>query len=180
MPQVVAVVGGTGQQGGSVARALARHEDFVVRALTRDPGSPKALALKTECPNIHLVKADLDNKSSLVEALKGAYGCFVVTATPYGTPVESWRDVEYRHGKNIADACADVKVSHVIMSTMDPKIATLNVACPEILTKLEIFEYMKNLGLPVTGVMMGFYFENLMTVFKPKRIKPRQWGFGKY
>jgi len=47
------VIGATGQQGGSVVRALQAGGQFKVRALTRDPDKHRGLADE-------VVKADLD------------------------------------------------------------------------------------------------------------------------
>ena len=70
--KLIAVVGATGQQGGSVVRALQAQGQFTVRALTRDPGKHRDLADE-------VVAADLDRPETLEAAFTGAYGVFVVT-----------------------------------------------------------------------------------------------------
>eukprot|EP00918_Siedleckia_nematoides_P067639 GHVU01147191.1.p1 GENE.GHVU01147191.1~~GHVU01147191.1.p1 ORF type:complete len:277 (-),score=31.16 GHVU01147191.1:318-1148(-) len=177
MAKVIAVIGASGQQGGSVARALSKDPDVKVRAVVRNPADAQTQALKKECPKIALARADLNNKDSLMRALEGANGCFVVTATPYGDPVETWHDTELKMGKNIIDACKEANISHIVLSTVTPGIKQLQVACTELDTKVEIFEYAKSVGLSVTGVMMGFYYENILTYFKPQKRNSSEWGF---
>lgn len=68
MLKTVAVIGATGQQGGSVARILLASKKWNVRAITRsaDSQAAKALAkLGTE-----IVVADVTNEASLVEAFR--------------------------------------------------------------------------------------------------------------
>lgn len=52
MSKVLTVFGATGAQGGSVARAVLKHpqlsKEYKIRAVTRDPTKPKAMALKAE------------------------------------------------------------------------------------------------------------------------------------
>lgn len=50
--KIIAVVGATGAQGGSLARAFLNDKDspFAVRALTRDVKSDKAKALRPWVP----------------------------------------------------------------------------------------------------------------------------------
>jgi uncharacterized protein YbjT (DUF2867 family) len=81
----ILVVGATGQQGGSVARALLR-KGFNVRAFTRSTQSEKALALAAL--GAELVPGDLTDPVSLAEGLKGADGVFGVT-TPYEAGIEA-------------------------------------------------------------------------------------------
>ena len=40
---VIVVTGATGQQGGSVVKFLLEDDGFRIRAVTRNPDSPKAL-----------------------------------------------------------------------------------------------------------------------------------------
>lgn len=44
-PRVILIVGATGQQGGSVLRAMKGDENFVIKAATRNPESEKAQEL---------------------------------------------------------------------------------------------------------------------------------------
>ncbi|MGB2958318.1 MAG: SDR family NAD(P)-dependent oxidoreductase, partial [Bacteroidota bacterium] len=74
----VLVTGATGQQGGSTARELLA-KGFAVRAMTRNPGSEKAAALGKL--GAEVVKGDLDDRSSLEEAVKGVWGAFAVQNT---------------------------------------------------------------------------------------------------
>jgi len=52
--KVIAVVGGTGAQGGGLIRAILADPsgEFAARALTRDPNSEKAKALKKWVPRL--------------------------------------------------------------------------------------------------------------------------------
>ncbi|XP_048454676.1 nmrA-like family domain-containing protein 1 [Rhincodon typus] len=76
-PRTVAVFGAFGNQGGSVAMALLKDGSFKVRAITRNPRKKAVQELKRL--GAEIVKADLDNEKSLLEALKDVYGVFLVT-----------------------------------------------------------------------------------------------------
>lgn len=73
--RLVLVIGATGNQGGSVVHHLLGHQ-WRIRALTRNPRSPKALAL--EKSGIQVVSGDLADLPSLVEAMDGADGVFSI------------------------------------------------------------------------------------------------------
>src|SRR3989441_13061006 len=76
--KTILVAGATGQQGGSVARALVKR-GHRVRGLTRNP--EKIKELKTL--GLEGVRGDLTDKSSLAPALRGVDAFFVMT-TPFG------------------------------------------------------------------------------------------------
>ena len=65
MSKLIAVTGATGAQGGGLVRAILSNPDagFTARAITRNPGSDAARALAEQ--GVSVVKADLDDKSSL-------------------------------------------------------------------------------------------------------------------
>lgn len=64
--------------GGSVANYLLQFPDqYTVRALTRDPSSPNALALEKR--GAQVVRADLTKPQDLPSALDGCWGVFGVT-----------------------------------------------------------------------------------------------------
>lgn len=119
--KLVVVVGATGNQGGSVARRFLRDPRYAVRGLTRNPTSPAALELAAL--GAEMVAAELDDVKSLEAAFAGASVIFSVTnywepffrpecrakARELGVTCRRYAyDVEYRQGKNIADATATV------------------------------------------------------------------------
>ncbi|NEE53890.1 NmrA family NAD(P)-binding protein, partial [Streptomyces sp. SID8455] len=75
----VLVTGATGRQGGAVARALLAA-DVPVRALVRDPHSPRAKAV--EALGVELVTGDLADRSSLDPACAGVRAVFSVQMPP--------------------------------------------------------------------------------------------------
>ena len=81
MPEkkILAVIGATGAQGGGLVRAICADTEgeFTARAITRNPESDKAKALAEL--GAEVVKADLDDQSSLEAAFAGAHGAFCVT-----------------------------------------------------------------------------------------------------
>ena len=70
--KLIAVFGATGQQGGSVVRALQANGQFYVRALTRNPGKHHGLADE-------VVEADLNHPETLKASFEGAHGVFLAT-----------------------------------------------------------------------------------------------------
>ncbi|KAK1988426.1 NmrA-like family protein [Colletotrichum cereale] len=118
--KLIAVVGATGNQGGSVARRFLAA-GYRVRALTRDIASPSAAALAALGPDVELVYADLEDVVSLEKAFRGVNAIFSVTnywepffrtdcrakAREQGISCRLFAyDVESRQGRNIADAAA--------------------------------------------------------------------------
>ncbi|MFJ7059053.1 NmrA family NAD(P)-binding protein [Streptomyces griseobrunneus] len=75
----VLVTGATGRQGGAVTRALLAA-DVPVRALVRDPHSPRAKAV--EALGVELVTGDLTDRSSLDPACADARAVFSVQMPP--------------------------------------------------------------------------------------------------
>ena len=69
--KTIFVTGGTGNQGGAVARNLTEQR-FTVKVLTRNPNSIKSENLKKM--NIEVVKGDLNNEDTYREYLKNVWG----------------------------------------------------------------------------------------------------------
>lgn len=65
MSKLIAVLGATGQQGGSVAQACLKA-GWAVRAITRDVNKGKKLAEQ----GAEIVAANLDDEASLVKAFE--------------------------------------------------------------------------------------------------------------
>ena len=119
MTRLVVVVGLTGNQGGSVARRFLQDPEYRVRGLTRNPDSSAANDLAFA--GVEVIQADLDNLESVAKAFAGAHLIFTVTNDwePFFRPDYRQKaadqsvscrkyayDVEYRQGKNMADAAA--------------------------------------------------------------------------
>ncbi|RDX42240.1 NAD-P-binding protein [Lentinus brumalis] len=81
--KLILIIGGTGAQGLPVVDALLKPSDdgspspYSVRVLTRDTTSARAQELARK--GVELVKGSVDDFSSVLAALEGAYGAFVNT-----------------------------------------------------------------------------------------------------
>jgi uncharacterized protein YbjT (DUF2867 family) len=146
----IAVVGATGQQGGAVARALL-SKGHQVRALTRNTDSPSAGILSNLGAKI--VKADLDDRASLVEAFRGADGVFGVT-----TPYEAGTEVETRQGLTLVDAAKEAGVGHFVFSSVGS--ADRETGIPHFDSKYEIERHLGTSGLFYTIIGPVFFMEN--------------------
>src|ERR1700761_7802548 len=130
MSPVFLVVGATGKQGEGVVKALLDEGHSEIRGLTRNPDSPASKALSSK--GVRLVKGSLLDKASLVEALKGATGAFLVT-DPYGKEGVS---VEPTQGKTFVDAAKEVGLEHLVFSSVDG--AERNSGVPHFDTKVRV------------------------------------------
>ncbi|KAL7812731.1 NAD(P)-binding protein [Trichoderma gracile] len=118
--KVIAVLGATGNQGGSVADVFLSAPGWTVRALTRNTASPKAQSLASR--GAELVRADMDDPATLSPAFAGAHAIFAVSDFwgLYGDPANKGKPVpgqplnvwaaehEVQQLKNVIDAAAKV------------------------------------------------------------------------
>jgi uncharacterized protein YbjT (DUF2867 family) len=165
--KIIAVVGATGEQGGGLARAiLAEPEcEFAVRALTRDPGSPKAKELADA--GAEVVVADLDDEAALRAAFDAAHGVYLVT--------NYWADMSAEHeiaqAANGARAAKATGVEHVIWSTLEDTRAYLPLkdpstpvfegrySVPHFDAKSEADKFFAKAGVPTTYLRPSMYWE---------------------
>lgn len=116
MSQVLAIIGATGQQGGSVANFVLSDpvlsSRYKVRAITRDTTKPAADALRAK--GAEVVSADLDDPASLKAAFTGANTVFAATKTIYD---EQAKERELRQSKDLADAAVAAGAQYIIYST---------------------------------------------------------------
>ncbi|KAL5334987.1 hypothetical protein BJX70DRAFT_410955 [Aspergillus crustosus] len=111
--KTIAIIGATGTQGSSVAKAFLSTPGWFVRAITRNPNSPSALLLAAQ--GCELAQADLSDISSLKPAFQGADAIFVNTDFWARYTAGETRDgnaafeQEILHGKNAALAAAEVE-----------------------------------------------------------------------
>ena len=182
--RIIAVVGATGAQGSGLCQAILGDPGggFACRAITRNPGSEAAKALGAR--GAEVVRADLDDEASLIEAFRGAHGIFGVTDFVETASVER----EQRQATNIASAAKATGAAHVIWSTLDdtsqwlpltdPRMPTLEgrYKVPHSDSKGQIDHVFTDLGLPVTFFLTCFYWDN----FYNHGWGPKPTGDGRY
>jgi uncharacterized protein YbjT (DUF2867 family) len=168
--RIIAVVGATGAQGGGLVRAILDDPEktFAPRALTRNPDSEKARALADV--GVEVVRADLDDLDSVVNAFAGAYGAFCVT--------NFWEhfspEKELVQAEVMAKAAEKTAVSHLVWSTLedtrlwvpldDDRMPTLmgRYKVPHFDAKGEANHLFVDHGVPTTFLLTSFYWDNLI------------------
>ncbi|MBB6053393.1 NmrA/HSCARG family protein [Armatimonas rosea] len=165
---IIAVIGATGAQGGSLVRAILSDPagTFAVRAITRNVESEKALALAAL--GAEVVAANLDDLASLEAAFAGAHGAYCVT--------NFWEhfstETELAQAKNLATAAKNAGVAHVIWSTLedtrkwvpltDDRMPTLQgkYKVPHFDAKGEANAFFAD--VPTTFLLTSFYWDNFI------------------
>ncbi|KAG6850647.1 hypothetical protein H0H93_010840, partial [Arthromyces matolae] len=113
-PQVV-VVTGTGAQGRAVSQAFHNSGLWQVRVLTRNPDGKVATDFKSR--GMEVVKANFEDKASLLRAFEGAYAVFSVTIPPWHKNYTNTLE-ECDQGKLQADAAKESNVQLFLFSTL--------------------------------------------------------------
>ncbi|KAL4923169.1 NmrA/HSCARG family protein [Aspergillus undulatus] len=175
--QTVVVFGATGIQGGSVAKAILTDptvsKQFHVKAVTRDPSKPAAVALIEL--GAELIKADLDDRDSLRVALKGADAVFAVTN--FGEGLDHVRETQ--QGVNVADACKETGVKHLIWSSLPYVSKVTSGKYPAVVhfdSKAKVDEHIRTLGIPHTIVNVGTYTKFMIEALAPISSDPPTYG----
>ncbi|WP_297838299.1 NmrA/HSCARG family protein [uncultured Roseibium sp.] len=157
-PKTILVIGATGKQGGAVLRHLLQR-GARVRALTRDPSSPKAKALAAQ--QVEIVKGNLDDPASIAHALNGVDAVFGVQ-DPWAHGV----DAEIRQGIMLGDLAKSAGVRRFVQAS---------VASADVSTGLEHFEskgiierHLQSLGLDVTAVRPVMFMDSLLQSSEPR------------
>ncbi|KAI9215931.1 hypothetical protein BC828DRAFT_409989 [Blastocladiella britannica] len=165
---IIAVVGATGNQGGSVVDTLLAEGKWAVRALTRNPESDAAKALIVRGATV--AKVDLDEPATLSSAFAGATAVFAVTNG--GDAAGAARGGPYfeeAQGKAMVDAAKAAGVKHFIWSTLAnvEKVSGGKLVVPVFTAKARVEEYARAIGLPSTFVYVGIYMSQFKGRFAP-------------
>ncbi len=164
---LIAVIGASGAQGGSVVRALRERGTFRVRALTRNPDRYAGEADE-------VVEADLSRPETLAAAFEGAHGAFVVTSF-----WEPGSDEEAHGGAAVAAAKA-AGVQHFVWSTL-PDVDALSggrYKVDHFTHKAQVDPLVRDAGFTHhTFVQPPFYFENLVTVMVAQPLPDGRMGW---
>jgi len=167
--KIIAVMGATGSQGGGLVNAIldSGGDEYVVRAITRNPASEKAKAFAAR--GAEVVAGDLEDEDSIVEAFKGCYGAFCITFFwDHFSPLK-----EQQQARMMARCAKATGLKHVIWSTLedsrdfipagDDRMPMLQgrYRVPHYDSKGEIDHVFTDAGLPVTFLRTSFYWDNL-------------------
>lgn len=171
MPQILAVFGATGNQGGSVIKAVLADEElssqYKIRALTRDPSSVSSRLLAEK--GVDVVRADFDKPETITEAVKGVHTVFANTVSVYGP---DGKETEIGQAKAIADACVAAKVEHLFFSSMISPMKATNGDLKRVEhwdSKYEAEKYIRSLPINSTFYWPGSFMTNYLTFQKPRK-----------
>ncbi|HET9862550.1 MAG TPA: NmrA/HSCARG family protein [Steroidobacteraceae bacterium] len=171
MPKpIITVFGATGAQGGGLARALLADPErhFAVRAVTRRPEGAAARALAQA--GAQVVLADLDDSASVLRALEGAYGAYLVTN--FWEYLSAEKELTQAH--TLAAASAQAGIRHAIWSTLEDTrdffaaqgsrmpVLERRFNVPHFDAKGEAHRFFAQQRVPVTYLYTSGYWENLI------------------
>lgn len=166
-PQLIAVVGASGQQGGAVVRALQASGRFRVRALTRNPANHPQLGDE-------VVLADFNRPETLQAAFAGAHGAFVVT-----NAWEAGAD-EAKQALAAIDAAKRAGVRHFIWSTL-PDVEAISggrIQVPHFTDKAKVERQVREAGFAYHSfVIAPFYYQNLVGAMAPQKLPDGSTGW---
>lgn len=175
-PLTVFVTGATGQQGGSLARVLCER-GHRVRALTRNPDTPAARALRRL--GVEVARGDFEDPASVIMAARGADAAFAM-----GTPYEAGPDAEVREGRKLVEALGEAGVGYIVYSSVAN--ANRNTGIPHFDSKAKVEGQLASLGVPYAIVAPVFFMENFRSAAFVQPLRngklamalPRHWPLG--
>jgi uncharacterized protein YbjT (DUF2867 family) len=181
MSKILAVFGATGQQGSSVVKYVLDDPElsvvYRIRAITRDPSSTSAQALKSK--DIEVVQGDAEDAASLKAALNGVHTVFAMTA-PSLNPSKTAPKDEYDQAKTIADTAVEAGAQYLIFSTL-PSVTEISGGKYKRVVpfdnKAKAERYIRGLPIKSAFVSLGSFMENYSAQFF---LAPQPAGDGTY
>ena len=164
----VLVIGATGKQGGAVTSHLI-PKGHNIRTLTRNVDSAKAKQLKEK--GVEVVKGDLTDPGSLIQAMQGMDTVFAMT-----TPFEAGVEAETQQGITLADAAKQAGVGHFVFSSVASADQDTNI--PHFDSKHKVEEYLAKLGIPYTISAPVYFMDNLFEAWFLPSVKEGALKFG--
>ncbi len=162
----VLIFGATGNMGGAATRELLKR-GWNVRAVTRKPGSEKAIALADL--GAEIFQADMDDMDSLASVFQGYKRVF---------SVQNWTasgvDGEIRQGKLVAEVARLAQVEHLVYGSAGT--GSPHTGVPHFDSKIEVETHMRELGLPFT-ILRPMPFMELLS---EKEFYPAMAAWGAY
>jgi uncharacterized protein YbjT (DUF2867 family) len=168
MSKLICVFGSTGNQGGSVIRALSKSGDYTIRAITRNPGSDKAKSLLT-IKNVTVEQGDLDDPSTLDKCLKDCYGAFLVTDFS-----SHFTHTEVKQGTTLIDHAIKSNLKHFVFSGLEDVQSQIGKPCLHCDYKAKIEEYGLKHGdkINFTSIRLPAYYQIIKGM---SQVKPNEY-----
>jgi uncharacterized protein YbjT (DUF2867 family) len=162
--KTIVVCGATGNIGTAVVESLLKKQLWNVIALSRNPDGIKAKALNAK--GIKVIKADLQDKASLVSAFQGAHYVFGITQPFSSDYKKSDPKGEVEQGYNIVDGCTENAIEHLVLSTVFGR-NTQTYGVSHLDSKSKIVDYLKKTNLQYTILKPASFMDNIGTSFFP-------------
>lgn len=163
MSKSITIVRGDTDIGGAVACNLAKNPNLKIKAIVVDTSAPEVQSMKS-C-NVEVVQNSLKDVNTIKDLLSGTDGCFIVTKSDFTNP--QFVEDEIEQGQNIADACAAAKVPHVVFNTQLHPFKITGISARHLVAKAEIEGYIRQIGLPVTFILVPCLYEDYLNILKP-------------
>ena len=151
MAETILVIGATGTHGGAIASALL-DRGRRVRALVRDPSSPRAQALGGR--GAELVVGDLQAVGSLSRAFSEVDAVYAVT-----TPFQGGAREEEQQGANIIGAAQEAGLGWLLLASV---AAADRAPVPHFASKARIERQLAATDLAWTVVAPSYFYENVL------------------
>jgi uncharacterized protein YbjT (DUF2867 family) len=167
MSKIITVFGATGNQGGSVIKALLQDpaitKEYTIRGVTRDTSKPSSQALAAK--GVEMVAADMSSAEAVKPAVKDAHTVFLVTnywekASP---------EAEIAQVKAVTDASKAAGVKHIVHSTLIHVTKATEGRLTHVLhfdAKADGTDYIRQSGVPVTAFLPGYFLSNYFSSFR--------------
>ncbi|RKL41547.1 hypothetical protein BFJ72_g5439 [Fusarium proliferatum] len=162
MSKLLTVFGATGNQGGSVIRAILADpflsKEFTLRGITRDASKPAAKDLASK--GVEIKTANLSSADLVASAIAGSHTVFLVTSPDFFNPSAS---PELAHGKIVADAAVAANVKHLIYSSLLNVTKETGGRLSHVVhfdQKAQVEEYIRSKSIFSTFVLPGYFMSN--------------------
>jgi uncharacterized protein YbjT (DUF2867 family) len=163
----ILVTGATGQQGGIVVESLL-EKGLKVRAITRNPESAKAKALKEK--GVEVFQGDLEHPLTITKAAEGVSAVFLMT-----TPFEAGIDAEVKQGITAIDALKAADVPHIVFSSVSDAVKKTGI--PHFESKYQVEEHLKASGIPYTITAPVYFMSNLFAPWNTEHVTKNKFPF---
>ncbi|KAJ7910724.1 NAD(P)-binding protein [Mycena leptocephala] len=172
---LVVIVGITGNQGGSVARALIDSDKpYRIRGLTRNAQKPSAKVLTGLGVELVTISVTVGNEDGVRTAFAGANIVFAVTN--FNEHFDKEREIA--EGKLMVDAALAAGVSLLVWSALESFTTLSNGRLSLVAffdSKAAISEYALASGVPLAIVQPGYYATNILES-APFALEPQAGG----